>query len=160
MLRLTAWPLLVFWLLPALPPQLSTDEIDTFWAEAARTVVDGDFDAYAALYHPDAVLVNGINGTSVPIADALAGWRQYFVDTAEGRATADLEFRFTQRIHGETTAHETGMFKYSLAPVGEEASPSIVHFESLLVKDDDGWKWVMEFQKSIATQEEWDAAGE
>lgn len=157
MLRLTVWPLLVLWLVAA-PSPPPADDIDAFWAEAARTVVDGDFEGYAALYHPDAVLVNGLNGTSVPIADALAGWKQYFVDTAEGRATAGLEFRFTQRIHGETTAHETGMFKYSLAPVGEEASPSIVHFESLLVKDADGWKWVMEFQKSIATQEEWDAA--
>ena len=47
-------------------------DIDAFWDEAVRTVEEGDYDGYAALYHEDAVLVNGLAGTSVPIADALA----------------------------------------------------------------------------------------
>lgn len=149
-------PILAVLFVAALPP---TDEIDAFWEEAARTVIEGDFEGYAALYHEDAVLVNAISGNSYPIADALAGWRQGFEDTAAGRMEANVEFRFTQRLHGESTAHETGIFAYSGYPVGEEAEPTYVHFESLMVKGDDGWLWVMEYQKSLATEDEWIAAG-
>ncbi|GAB5534288.1 MAG: hypothetical protein Rubg2KO_05370 [Rubricoccaceae bacterium] len=151
MLRLSVWPLLALVLL-TLPS--SDNEIDAFWDEAVRTVEEGDFDGYAALYHADAVLVNGISGESYPISQALAGWKQGFDDTAAGRATAELEFRFTARIHGETTAHETGYFRYS---AGE---PVYIAFESLLVKEEDGWKWVMEYQKAVVTEADWDAAGE
>ena len=152
MLRLSIWPLLALVLL-VLPP--ADDEIDAFWAEAIRTVEEGDFDAYAALYHEDAVLVNGISGEVYPISQALAGWKQGFEDTKAGRSVAELDFRFTTRLHSETTAHETGYFRYSGG--GE---PVVIAFESLMVRDAEGWKWVMEYQKAIATEAEWDAAAE
>ena len=88
-------------------------ELDAFWAEASRTVLEGDFEAYAATYHADAVLVSGFSNNSYPIAQALDGWKQGFEDTRDGRMKASVEFRFTQRLHDETTAHETGMFRYS-----------------------------------------------
>jgi ketosteroid isomerase-like protein len=156
MLLLNLLPLLA---LLAPPPSPAADSIDAFWAEAVRTVVEGDFEGYAALYHEDAVIVSTFTNDARPIAAALGEWQQYFVDTAEGRMEAGLEFRFTQRLHGETTAHETGMFFYRLHPPGETPEPTYIHFESLLVKGADGWKWVMEFQKSVATAEEWEAAG-
>lgn len=159
MLRLNLLPLLALWILAPTDAPPATDTIDAFWQEATRTVVEGDFDGYAALYHEDAVLVSTFSNDTQPIANALDDWRQYFVDTAEGRMEAGLEFRFTQRLHNETTAHETGMFFYRLHPPGETPEPTYIHFESLLVKDGDEWKWVMEFQKSLATAEEWEAAG-
>lgn len=136
-----------------------TETVDALWDEAIRTVVEGDFEGYAALYHEDAVLVNALSGESYPIATALDGWRQGFDDTASGEMVADLEFRFTHRLLGETTAHETGIFAYTGHPADEEAGPVYIHFESLLVKIDGRWLWVMEYQKSIATEEEWIAAG-
>ena len=151
MLRLSVWPLFLLVFL-VMPP--SNSEIDDFWAEAIRTVEEGDFEAYAALYHEDAVLVNGISGEVYPIAQALDGWKQGFEDTKAGRTVAELDFRFTSRLHGETTAHETGYFRYS---AGE---PAYIAFESLLVREEDGWKWVMEYQKAVVTQAEWDAASE
>ena len=53
-------------------------ELDAFWARVSRAVAEGDYAAYAATYHPDAVLVNGLDGKSYPIADALEGWREGF----------------------------------------------------------------------------------
>ncbi len=41
-------------------------ELDAVWAEVSRTVVEGDFDGMAAVYHKDAVLVNSASGTSYP----------------------------------------------------------------------------------------------
>ena len=38
--------------------------LDAIWAEVSRTVVEGDFDGMAAVYHEDAVLVNSISGSS------------------------------------------------------------------------------------------------
>lgn len=134
------------------------DELDAYWAEASRTVAEGDFEGYAALYHPDAVLVSLGSGTSVPIAEALAGWGQYFVDTREGRAQASVEFRFTQRLHDASTAHETGIFRYGLEPAEGEAVDAIVRFEALLVKKDGRWLTLMEYQKEPASEAEWEAA--
>ena len=132
-------------------------ELDAFWAEVARTVSEGDFDGYSATYHPDAVLVSQASNTSYPIASALKGWHQGFVDTAEGHVKANVEFRFTSRINDDTTAHETGIFHYSAIPEDGDATDQYVHFEALLVKKD-GWKMMMEYQQTPATQEEWAAA--
>ena len=144
--------------LPGTAPAQVTTELDAFWADMSRTVEEGDFEGYGALYHPDAVLVMLTSG-SVPIGSALAGWKQLFVDTHEGRAEASVEFRFTSRLNDATTAHETGIFRYSFKPADGEEQVAPVHFESLLVKKDGNWLMVMEYQKSQATEEEWAAAG-
>jgi len=147
----------MFATLDAPAQQNSTDELDAFWAEASRTVAEGDFEGYAATYHEDAVLVNLSEGTSYPISAALDGWKQGFDDTAAGRMTAGVEFRFSQRLNDETTAHETGIFRYHFQLQGEEEESYLVHFEGLLVKKDGAWKMVMEYQKEAASPEEWEA---
>ncbi len=149
-------PLLALALPPAATAQTAA-ELDAYWAEASRTVVEGDFEGYAELYHPDAVLVMQGQGT-VPIAKALDGWKQLFVDTRDGKASADVEFRLTGRLHDATTAHETGIFRYAFEPEEGDASVSRVHFEALLVKRNGSWLMLMEYQKDPATQEEWEAA--
>ncbi len=144
--------------IPAAAPAQVTAELDAYWSEVARTVEQGDLEGYAALYHPDAVLVMRGSGT-VPIGTALAAWKQGFDDTREGRAAAGVEFRFTERLHDGTTAHETGMFRYTLDPEDGEDVEALVWFEALLVKRDGEWLMVMEYQKDAATDEDWDAAG-
>lgn len=144
------------------PPSLSAavpanDSLDAFWDEAERTVREGDFEAYAALYHQDAVLVNGIAGTTQPIARALDGWKEGFDATRAGRMTATVDFRFTQRLRGDSTAHETGIFRYTATEDGETTT-AYVHFEALLVRTDAGWRWLMEYQTERATPAEWRAA--
>lgn len=138
--------------------QSTTEALDAFWAEVSRTVGEGDFDGYAATYHEDAVLVSLASGTSYPIADALAGWKSGFDDTKAGRMKASVTFRFTQRLHDETTAHDTGIFEYTSTPAGGDPTVFRVHFEALLVNRD-GWKMVMEYQKEQASVAEWEAAG-
>ena len=138
--------------------QTGTAELDAFWDELSRTVAEGDFEGYAATYHPDAILVSGLAGTSYPIAQALDGWKQGFVDTKAGRMEARVEFRFTQRLSDASTAHETGIFHYSVVSADGQPTEQFIHFEGLLVKKD-GWKMMMEYQKSGATSEEWEAAG-
>lgn len=134
-----------------------TPEVDAYWAEVSRTVAEGDFDGYAALYHPDAVLVNGISGESYPISDALDGWKQGFLDTQDGKMSASVEFRFSKRIHGETTAHDTGIFCYTSQMEGEDPQPIYIHFQGLLVKKDGQCLMTMEYQMASATEEEWKA---
>lgn len=153
MLKLIFLPLFTFLFL--LQPQDPGTEIDAFWGEMSRTVAEGEFEEYAALYHEDAVLVNGISGESYPIADALNGWKQGFVDTKAGKMSASVEFRFSNRLHNETTAHDTGIFQYTSQINGEEPQPIFVHFQGLLVKKEGKWKLVMEYQESMASEEEW-----
>lgn len=132
-------------------------ELDAYWTELARTVSEGDFEGYKAAYRPDAILVSTFSENSYPIAQALEGWEQGFIDTKEGKAKASVEFRFTQRLRDESTAHETGMFKYSFQPPNGDPGVQYVHFEALLIKKQ-GWKMMMEYQKSAGTLDDWEAA--
>ena len=130
--------------------------IDAYWDEVSRVVAEGDFEGYAVLYHEDAVLVNGMSGSSYSIKAALAGWKQGFDDTKAGKQESSVEFGFSERIHDENTAHDTGIFKYSFKPEGGEWQSVYIHFSGLFVKKEGKWLLVMEYQQSVATEEEWE----
>lgn len=133
------------------------NEVDQLWEEVSRTVGEGDFEGYAATYHVDAVLVNGLTQSSYSILAALEGWKSGFDDTKSGKQMSGVEFRFTQRFTDETTAHDTGIFHYWFQIDGSARVDSYIHFDALLVKKG-GWKMMMEYQKSQATIEDWNSA--
>src|SRR5262245_9844608 len=87
-------------------------QLEKFWSEIQAAVENGDYDMYKATCHPSGVLVSGAKKTSYPLSKALAGWKQGFLDTKSGKMKAGVEFRFSQRLGDETTAHETGIFHY------------------------------------------------
>lgn len=131
-------------------------ELDAFWREVSRSVREGDFEGYAATCHGEGVLVSGSSESSYPLSQALARWKQGFLDTRAGKMKASVDFRFSQRIGDDTTAHETGIFRYATVdPEGRETT-DFRHFEALLVRRG-GWKILMEYQKSKATEDDWDA---
>lgn len=132
-------------------------ELDAFWAEVSRTVREGDFEGYRATCHEEGVLVSGSKQISQPLSQALARWKQEFVDTKSSKIKANVEFRFSQRFGDDVTAHETGIFRYSKVDSDGKSSDEYIHFEGLLVKKNGKWKTLMEYQKSKATLEEWSA---
>lgn len=136
--------------------QSITDELDAFWADVARTVSEGDFEGYAATYHPDAVVIFGMNDTIVPVSGALSGWKPGFDRTKNGEVNAAVDFRFSRRLTSETSAHETGIFFYRTGPEGAMEG-SYINFTALTVKKDGRWLMVMENQKSEASLEDWEA---
>jgi len=147
---------------PAAPPapeavteSVRRAEIDRLWAEVARAVREGDFEAYAATCHPDGVLVSEKKGLSQPLAAALARWKQEFLDTRAGRMNASVEMRFTSRLGDATTAHETGIFRYSAGKPGEPPRTDYVPFHALLVKQDGCWRILMEHQRLHVDEAEW-----
>jgi hypothetical protein len=131
-------------------------ELEAYWAEVSRSVREGDFSGYSKTCHPQGVLVSGIKKSSYPLTQALEGWKQGFDDTRTKIMKASVDFRFSQRLYGPTTAHETGIFRYASTRDGLQTI-TYVHFEGLLQKSPAGWKIVMEYQKSAATEAEWNA---
>ncbi|HWB06505.1 MAG TPA: hypothetical protein VG796_26000 [Verrucomicrobiales bacterium] len=131
-------------------------ELDRFWGAVSQSVKDGNFEGYRATCHPEGVLVSDKMKTSQPLTKALERWKPGFDDTKAGRAKASVEFRFSQRLGDDATAHETGIFVYSFTDDQGQSKKDYVRFEALLVKRD-GWKVLMEYQKSPATAEEWEA---
>ncbi len=132
-------------------------ELDAYWAEVSRTVGEGDFEGYKATCHEQGVLVAGIKKTSQPLAKALARWKQEFDDTKAGKMKASVAFRFGSRIGDADTAHETGIFIYTAQAADGKRTEEYIHFEALLIKQEGKWKILMEYQKSKATQKEWEA---
>jgi hypothetical protein len=133
--------------------------LDAFWSGISRSVREGDFAAYAASCHPEGVLVSGTKKSSSSLSEALARWKKEFIATQSGKMKANVEFRFSQRFGDETTAHETGIFLYSSSELDGKPKQEYIHFEILLVKKDGHWLTLMEYQKSQATQKEWDLLG-
>lgn len=145
---------------PSKADSLRLTELNRYWAEVARTVREGDFNGYAASYHPDAVCVftTGKNKRTSQIDQQLAQWKSGFVDAKAGKVKNNVEFRFSQRVGDAASAHETGIFYFtSMDANGKLLSSGAVHFEGLLVKRKGVWLSSMEYQKTRATQEEWDA---
>ena len=140
------------------PQKFQLGELDTYWSEVSRAVKEGDFEAYSATCHKDGVLVAGTSKQCSPLSKALARWKKEFDDTKAGKRKSSVEFRFSQRLADETTAHETGIFLYTWSEGGGETRKEYIHFEALLLKQN-GWKIMMEYQKSKATAQEWDALG-
>ena len=132
-------------------------ELNAYWAEVSRAVREGDFEGYKATCHAKGVLVSGSQKTSYPLSDALARWKKDFDATRAGKIKASVEFRFSQRYGDKTTAHETGIFLYSTTDPEGQNKQEHIHFQALLVRVKDGWQIMMEYQKSKATREEWDA---
>lgn len=137
----------------------TSSAIDIFWDEAARTVATGDFTAYSALYHPDAVVVDAIAETNrtKPVSEALSEWKVGFDETASNSRKSSLAFRFLRRLHDAETAHETGIFRYISSSSTAAEKTVYVKFESLMVKKDAKWMWLMEYQREMATRKEWDS---
>ena len=136
------------------------EELNTFYSNLSKTVAEGDFDNYSKAYQEDAVVIFAFdkNKISLPIKKALAGWKQGFEDTKKGKSISSVEFRFSQRIINETTAHDTGIFVYSTSNSdGSNKVEYPIHFEMLLVKKNNKWLATMEYQKSRANKEEWKA---
>ena len=132
-------------------------ELDAYWAEVSRSVKEGDFDAYKATCHPEAVLVSGSKKTSYPLSKALERWKVEFDDTKAGDRESSVVFRFSHRFGDGSTAHEAGVFLYSFKLPGEPLKKEYIKFEALLVKKPDGWKILMEYQMEPVTAAEWDA---
>ncbi len=130
-------------------------ELDAFWAEVSRTVREGDFEGYKATCHNEGVLVSGSKKISQPLSEALARWKKEFVATKTGKVKANVEFKFSQRFGDSATAHETGIFRYSIIDSLGKSKDEYIHFEALLVKKNGRWKTLMEYQKSKATLDEW-----
>ncbi len=132
-------------------------ELDAYWAEVSRAVREGDFKAYVATCHPEGVLVSGIKQMSQPLSTALARWEKDFIATREGKVRGNVEFRFSKRLGDATTAHESGIFRYTSLEQGAPPKYEWMRFEGLLVKRGDTWKILMENQIGPATEAEWDA---
>lgn len=130
-------------------------ELNDFWQEVSRTIEEGDFEGYAATFHEKATLVSGISDKAYPIATALAGWKKDFDDTKSGVRKSSVAFKFSKRLGDATTAYESGIFYYSFELDGQK-NGYYIHFDGLLVKEGT-WKMIMEYQKSAATKEDWDA---
>ena len=135
-------------------------ELDRYWDKYVQTVKEGDFEGLKSLYHEDAVLVKAASviRTSIPVDKALAEWKEGLDNTKKGKQIDEVEFRFSQRIGNETTAHETGIFMFtSIDNESKVKVKYLVHFEMLMIKGSDEWHALMEYQKSDATEEEWNA---
>ena len=133
-------------------------ELDRLWDRVVESVRTGDHGLYLSTYHPDGIFVSARRGISRTVADDVAANLDAWRATAEGRAERDLEFRFTRRIHNETSAYESGMFRYSSLEDGTR-SVATIHFTAALVKVDGVWLQLLEYQDSDATDAEWEAAG-
>ena len=132
------------------------EELDAYWSEVSRTVAEGDFEGYVATCHPAGVLVSGKSESSYPLASALKKWKKEFDETKAGGMKASVDFRFRQRWGDDSTAHETGIFRYVSQVKGGEKTVAYIELEALLVKKEGSWKVLMEFQKDEKTKVDWD----
>lgn len=132
----------------------SSRDIDRdVWAVIIKTVLTDDIVGMGATYVPDAVIVNPTN--TQPIKAALDRWGKDMVTNKAKGTHATVEFRFSKRLDGATTAFEAGIFNYATIDKDGKATPGYYPFEELLIKTDGKWKIVMERQFNAVTPADW-----
>jgi hypothetical protein len=131
------------------------DDHHSVFIEVSRTISEVDFDALAAVYHKDALLVT--LDRSMPIKSVIEKWRDDAVEAKNIGSRSSLSFRFSNHIHGKDAAFESGIFRYSQTNHEGIEKVFLVHFEILLVNKDGHWLWMMERQKGLAKESEWHA---
>lgn len=129
-------------------------ELDAYWATVSTAVKQGDFESYQATCHPAGVLVSGRNRMSQPLSEALANWKYGFARTKAGENDVAVAFRFSQRFGDTTTAHETGIFRFTTLTDGQP-SEQYIPFEGLLIKREGIWLLLMEYQKEAVDAVQW-----
>lgn len=131
--------------------------LDAFWGKLSKAVNTGDFETFQTTAHPAAVLISGRRERSEPLANALNRWRNDFTNTREKLVAAEATFRWSKRFGDTTTAYETGILRFVSQPKDQEPFVEYIHFDAVLVNESVDWQILTEYQRGLATQEEWDA---
>jgi len=130
-------------------------ELNSMWQEMSRTITAGDIKGYRDTFHQDATLVLGDKHSSYHINKAFERWSSGFDKVKSGLHKVNVEFRFSNRIHDESTAYETGMYYYELVDERGDKTIYYVNLEALATKTHGKWQVMMEYQKSEGTVEQW-----
>ena len=136
--------------------RLSSQQIDRdTWDVISQSVKNADIEAMASTYHPDAILVS--SGETRPISDALEGWGNGMQEAKENGKNARVAFRFSSRQDDKHSAFEQGVFKYTSIDASGKEEYMYMHFESLLVKQNGRWLYLMERQLEVTNEAAWNA---
>lgn len=140
---------------PTSPAAPSTAEIDReIWTVLVQTVAADDIVRMGQVYFSDAVLVSPRQ--TAAIKDTLDRWGKDMVAAKAKGNSAEVEFRFSNRQDGVTTAFESGIFKYTVIEKSGTRTSKYYPFEQLLSKINGKWRVLMERQFPEVTQAEWD----
>ncbi len=140
----------------ALANETVSQQIDIdVWQVISQSVANRDIVVMGSAYHPDAVVVNAEKTT--PIASTLIRWGEGMQKEIETGASAAVAFRFSGRMDNETSAFETGIFNYISTNAAGEESSAYMNFESLLVKKNGRWVFLMEHQLGETDKAAWEA---
>ncbi len=132
-------------------PQIDHDT----WSAISLAVKNADIKAMALTYHPDAVLVT--DNQTRPISEALENWGEGMKKAKENGAKARVAFRFSSRQDDDSSAFDRGIFKYTSMDSSGIETHILMHFESLLIKKDDRWLYVLERQREVTDEAAWSA---
>lgn len=139
----------------ATPVAQFSREIDRdVWSVFVTTVATDDIVRMGEAYYPNAVLVNPRE--TAPIKDTLDRWGKDMVAAKAKGNKAEVEFRFSRRQDGATTAFESGIFKYTVIEKSGARTSKFYPFEALLAKANGKWRVLMERQFAEVTQADWD----
>jgi hypothetical protein len=109
----------------------------------------------ASTYHPDAVVVTGTE--TIPVSVALSNWGEGMEKATASGSRATVSFRFKHRQDDENSAFEVGVFKYISIDASGNKTQMYMNFESLLVKQNGLWRFMMERQLDLTDEVSWQA---
>lgn len=134
------------------------ESLNKYWADLAEAAKEGNFEGMKSLYHQDAVVVKPDTTFAVSRAFKVR-WKKEILEVKNGKRANTLAFRFSKRIGDNNTAFEKGIYHYTSVDTatGNVIGDAYIHFETLLVKVNDRWVTLMEYQQEEATETEWNA---
>jgi len=130
------------------------------WEPFRQAYADRDLDAYLSLHTPDLVRVDVARNWIGGLVEYGEMSRPIFGKLVDRGDTADIRFRFSERLASADLASERGYYRMAIA-VSEPEPHELVfvgQFHTIARLTDKGWRLSVDYETGAATEEDYASA--
>ena len=121
--------------------ELNTD----IWHAYRRAYNNGDAAAFIALHTPDVIRAGGPEKVVRGFREFVAVTEPWFAGLAERGSSADIDFRFTERLAGGGLASERGVYRLTARRADGDQRVFHGRFHTFARKVDGRWRIAMDY---------------
>lgn len=136
------------------------DELNEhIWHPFSRAYAERDADAFLALYSTDLIRAGGPAKEILDYPEFADGMREWFATLAERGSAVSIEFRFHERLVGDSVASERGVFRMTSTRPDGDSRVFYGRFHTFARKTEGRWRIVADHDTPEDATEETFLAG-
>ena len=118
------------------------------WEKFYKAFEDLDYRLMAEIHTKDLVRIPANQHTILDYDTYINNYKTQFHQAREDKISQSISLRFLERITNDSTASERGIYRFSINPGAENEQHYYGKFHVLLVKRDNSWKILMDYDSN------------